>query len=270
MNIYNYEVPSGAQYTEFLRDYLKTNELPASLSDADTAFELDFKETFKNYFLMREIGFHSEEMFAQKLNVQIDIWLPYYIEKANHLKTLFNNIFENGFTITQTNNLSHSDTETINRDATNTQGVTRNEDATTDDTTTNTNNLTQSIERDATTIEKDYNTPAGEATDDLPASALSSGKKSTFEESDTQRNTGTIESVKHATNNVDITEDKTDTIDESISTSKGGTNTGTITTLYSKNPRYNSVEALKEFQENFKNIVHECLKSFDCLFMQIF
>lgn len=199
MNLYNYEVPSGAQYTEFLRDYLKTNELPASLNDADTAFELDFKETFKNYFLMREIGFHSEEMFAQKLQSQIDVFLPYYIEKAQKLKTLFNNIFENGFSITQTNNLTNSILNEVSTD-----------------------------------MRIDFNTPAGTDEKVLPASAMAGGSE----------NTNTRNGVN--------------------------TNTGTITTLYSKNPRYNSIEALKAFQEDFKNIVHECLKAFDCLFMQIF
>lgn len=195
----DFAVPSSANYTEFLRDYLKDNELPASLHDADTAFNLDFLETFKNYFYMREIGFYSEEMFAQKLNVQIDIMLPYYIEKANNLKNIFNQIFENGFSITQTNNL--------------------------------TNEIINDISQD-TRI--DYNTPAGAQEKALPISAMAGGSENT-------------------------------------NTHNGKTtNTGSVTTLYSKNPRYNSIDALKAFQEDYKNIVRECLKSFDCLFMQIY
>ena len=193
------KIPSGASYTEFLRDYLKDNTLPASLHDADEVFGLDFLETFKNYFYMREIGFQSEEMFKQKLDVQIDIMLPYYIEKAQDMKRLFNQIFENGFTITQTNNL----TNTI-------------------------------VNETSTDTRIDYNTPAGSTEKVLPASALRGGSENT--------------NVRSGAN----------------------TNTGTITTLYSKNPRYNSIEALKEFQTDFKNIIVECLKSFDCLFMQIF
>ena len=192
-------IETSAQYTEFLRDYLKENELPASLHDADTAFNLDFLETFKSYFYMREIGFYTEEMFAQKLQSQIDVMLPYYIEKANYLKQLFNDIFENGFSITQTNNLR------------------------------------QDILNDRSVDTRiDYNTPAGSNEKILPASAISGGSENT--------------NVHNASN----------------------INSGTITTLYSKNPRYNSVEALKAFQDNFKNIIKECLHAFDCMFMQIF
>lgn len=199
MNLYDFQVPSSANYTEFLRDYLKDNTLPASLHDADEAFEIDFLETFKNYFLMREIGFQSEEIFAQKLQSQIDVFLKYYIDKATTLKKIFNQIFESGFSITQTNDITN---KIIN------------------DTSIDTR--------------IDFNTPAGSSQKVLPASALSGGTENT-----NTRNGST-------------------------------TNTGTITTVYSKNPKYNSIEALKEFQENFKNIIYECLKSFDCLFMQIF
>lgn len=199
MNLRNFEVPSGAQYTEFLRDYLETNELPASLHDADTVFDIDFLETFKNYFCMREIGFHSEEMFKQKLDVQIDIMLPYYKEKAERLKDLFNQIFENGFTITQTNNLENEIINEVSED-----------------------------------VRIDYKTPLGQTEKILPVKSMEGGSENT--------------NTRNGKNK----------------------NTGTVTTVYSKNPRYNSIEALKAFQENFKNIIEECLKSFDCLFMQIF
>ena len=112
---------------------------------------------------------------------------------------LFDNIFESGYTITQTND------------------------------------LTNEIVNETTTDKRlDYNTPIGSTTAQLPASALSGGSENTNTRSGTS------------------------------------TNTGDVTTVYSKNPRFNSIEALREFQENFKNIVYECLKSFDCLFMQIF
>ena len=195
----DFTVPTSANYTEYLRDYIKNNTLPASLSDADEAFECDFTEVFTQYFLMREIGFDTEEMFSQKLNAQISVYLPYYINKANNLKMLFDNIFESGYTITQTNDLTN-----------------------------------EIVSETSTDQRLDYETPIGSAEKELPASALSGGSENT------NTRTGT------------------------------STNTGDITTVFSKNPRFNSVEALREFQENFKNIIYDCLKSFECLFMQIF
>jgi site-specific DNA-adenine methylase len=190
---------TSANYTEFLRDYLKTNTLPASLHDADEAFGIDFAETFKNYYLMREIGFHTEEMFTQKLSVQIDIMLPYYKQKAEALKTLYENITNTSFEILQTNNLSND------------------------------------IKNEVTTDTRlDYNTPAGSVEKVLPVTALAGGSENTNTRNGKQ------------------------------------TNTGTIKTHYDKNPRANNAELLKTFNEEFKNIVVECLKSFDCLFMQIF
>ncbi len=195
----DFPIPSGASYTEFLRDYLINNDLPASLGDADNVFDCDFTEEFTQYYLMREIGFETEELFKQKLNIQCDIMLPYYIEKATKLKTLFDDIFENGYTITQTNNLTSAVINDVSTD-----------------------------------VRIDYNTPAGQTTKELPASALSGGSENT-------------------------------------NTRNGSsTNTGTITTVYSKNPRYNSLDALTKFQEEFKNIKLECLQAFDCLFMQVY
>lgn len=188
--------PSGANYTEFLRDYLNNgNELPNELNIVNEAFETDFKELFKQYYLMHEIGFQTEELFTQKLKAQCLIILPYYNEKATKLKLLFNDIFENGFTITQTNNL----TNTLLND---------------------------------TNVNIDYTTPAGSIEKELPVSAMSGGSE----------NTRTSEA----------------------------TNTGTITTLYSKNPKYNSYEALEKFQTQFTNIVKDCLDKFACMFMEIY
>lgn len=196
--IKNFIIPSSASYTEFLRDYLKSNNLPNTLSQADNVFELDFKETFKQHFYMREIGFDTEELFKQKLEIAININLPYYIAKAEKLKTLFNSIFETGYSITQTNNLTNT-------------------------------NVTS-----ADTTEKGYKTPLGETTDTLNPTALADGKKTNSSGNDTQ------------------------------------TNTGTITTVLSKNPKFNNLDAIKTMQEEFKNIIRECLDSFDNLFMQVF
>ena len=302
----DFVVPSSANYTEFLRDYLVDNELPASLSDADNAFDCDFKETFKQYYLMREIGFDTEEMFKQKLNSQISIMLPYYIEKAEKLKTIFTDIFENGYSIlqtnnliiansasgsrsnTQTNNLANSESKTTNRDTTENKEVDRTDNATNSEDTTQTNNLSQVIDEDATGKEVNYKTPLGSANDTLPYNAIEGGKTINNTRDNTQTNTGTITTEKEGSNQVVINEDTTTGIEEEITEQTTGsntgtitnaettnntdsqTNTGTITTLYSKNPRFNSLEALTKFQNDFTNIVLECLNSFECLFMQVF
>ena len=283
-------VPSSANYTEFLRDYLKTNTLPASLSDADEAFECDFKQTFADYYLMREIGFDTEEMFKQKLNSQINIMLPYYIDKATKLKLLFTDIFETGYSITQTNNLTIADsgsgsrsntrTDNLANSETETTATDRTDNATSTEDITQTNNLRQVIDEDASGKEVNYKSPIGSQNDDLPYNSIEGGKKITNAKDNVQTNTGTITTDKDGTNRV--------VIDEDISRSKSGTNTGTvstsestqntnsqtnrgtITTLYSKNPKFNSLEAMTKFQDDFKNIVQECLNSFECLFMQIF
>lgn len=197
-NIRDFVVPSSANYTEFLRDYLVNNDLPETLSNADTAFDIDFKQAFEDYFLMREIGFDTEEMFKHALDIKARLNIPYYVEKATKLKILFNQTFESGFSITQTNNLTNAlinDTNTSER--------------------------------------KDYATALG-GDGTLPNSALSGGTKQT----DTRNSTAT--------------------------------NTGTVTTLYSKNPKFNSIDAIKAMQEEFTNIIEDCLQSFDCLFMQVF
>ena len=302
----DFVVPSSANYTEFLRDYLKNNTLPASLSDADEAFACDFKQVFTDYYLMREIGFDTEEMFTQKLNSQINIMLPYYIDKATKLQSLFTNIFENGYSITQTNdltiansgsgsrsntqtnNLANSETETTARDVVDTKVIDRTEHADGSKDTTQTNNLRQEIEEDTNGKKVNYKNPIGSQNDELPYGAIEGGEKVINEKSNTQTNTGTITTAEDTENDVDIDDTTTDTIDEDITRSKSGTdtgtithaetsqnsdsqrNTGTITTLYSKNPRFNSLEALTKFQDDFKNIVYDCLNSFECLFMQVF
>ena len=197
-NIRDFVVPSSANYTEFLRDYLKNNQLPETLSNADTAFDIDFKQAFEDYFLMREIGFDTEELFKHELDIKARLNIPFYIEKATALKTLFNQTFESGYSITQTNNLTNALVNDVN-----------------------------------TSERKEYqNALGGDGT--LPESALSNGVKAT----DTRNSTAT--------------------------------NTGTITTVYSKNPKFNSLDAIKEMQDEFQNVIKDCLDSFDCLFMQVF
>lgn len=286
----DFVVPSSANYTEFLRDYLKNNTLPASLNDADEAFECDFKQTFTDYYLMREIGFDTEEMFKQKLNSQINIMLPYYIDKATKLKLLFTDIFETGYSITQTNNLTIADsgsgsrsntrTDNLANSETETTATDRTDNAVNTEDITQTNNLTQVIDEDATGKEINYKSPIGSQNDDLPYESIEGGKKITNAKDNTQTNTGTITTDKDGTNRVVIDEDisrsKSGTNTGTVSTSESSqntnsqTNTGTITTLYSKNPKFNSLEAMTKFQDDFKNIVQECLNSFECLFMQIF
>ena len=275
-------VPSSANYTEFLRDYLKTNTLPASLNDADEAFECDFKQTFTDYYLMREIGFDTEEMF--------NIMLPYYIDKATKLKLLFTDIFETGYSITQTNNLTIADsgsgsrsntrTDNLANSETETTATDRTDNATNSEDITQTNNLRQVIDEDASGKEVNYKSPIGSQNDDLPYNSIEGGKKITNAKDNVQTNTGTITTDKDGTNRIVIDEDisrsKSGTNTGTVSTSESSQNTnsqtnrGTITTVYSKNPKFNSLEAMTKFQDDFKNIVQECLNSFECLFMQIF
>lgn len=193
-------VPSSANYTEFLRDYIENgNTLPSILAEVDTAFDCNFTEVFTNHFYMREIGFESEELFKHHLSAKANIIIPFYKSKAEKLNSLFTEIFEEGYTITQTNNLTN----------------------------TVTNEVTSNVN-----IE--YNTPAGSTEKVLDASAISGGNENT--------------NTRNGTN----------------------TNAGTITTDYSKNPRFNSLEALEKFQNDFKNIIQECLNAFDNLFMQVY
>ena len=231
----DFVVPSSANYTEFLRDYLKNNTLPSILSDLDSIFDCDFKQEFEDYYLMREIGFDTEELFSQKLNTQCNIMVPYYAEKATALKDLFDNIFESGYSITQTNNLTRGNTASASRSNTLTNNLTE---------TTNDNNSVKHI---------DYKTPVGMNSDTLPYSSVSGGYTDNSTKLNATRvNTGTAGNSETASNN------------------ETETNTGTITTVYSKNPRFNSIEAVTKFREDFTNIKKECLEAFECLFMQIF
>ena len=221
--------------SELLRDYLEKNLLPNILSDLDSVFECDFKEEFKQYYLLREIGFDSEEIFNQKLNMQCSLMIPYYSEKATGLKNLFNSIFENGYSITQSNNLTRGNTASASRNNTATNNLTE---------TTNDNNSVKHI---------DYKTPVGVSSDTLPYSSISGGfTDNSAKQNATRINTGTSDNSETASNN------------------ETETSTGTITTVYSKNPRFNSIEAITKLQEDFNNIKLDCIKAFDCLFMQIF
>ena len=267
----DFVVPSSANYTEFLRDYLINNTLPNALSDLDNVFECDFKEEFKQYYLMREIGFDTEELFKQKLNIQCAIMLPYYADKATKLKMLFTNIFENGYSITQTNNLSRGVSGTNTRSNTQTNNLT--EGITTSGTrdTTNTKNLTETYNDNESIKHIDYKTPVGMSSDTLPYTAVSGGYTDNKNKVNaTKANTGTDVFDEDTTGTSTRTNTGTVGNSENASNSETETNTGTITTVYSKNPRFNTLEALTKFQNEFCNIKLECLEAFECLFMQIF
>ena len=284
-------VPSGANYTEFLRDYLKTNTLPNALSDMDEVFDTDFKEEFKQYYLMREIGFDTEELFKQKLNIQCSIMLPYYADKATKLKMIFTNIFENGYSITQTNNLArgvsgsgtrsntqtnnlaHTEREVHERDNLETNNLTETTNGSSSRDMTNTKNLTETTNDNNTSKHIEYKTPVGMSSDTLPYSSVSGGSTDTNNKvnatrantgtdvidedtsaSSTKTNTGTRSNAEDITINKNASDTGTIGNSENSSNTETETNTGTITTLYSKNPRFNSLEALTKFQEDFCNI----------------
>ena len=300
-------VPSGASYTEFLRDYLVNNQLPDTLSQNDNVFDVDFKALFESYYLMREIGFDSEEMFKQKLNSKISVVMPLYKKKFEELQALENQVFNNGYTITQTNNLAHNETLNEDKDATRTdnlafsEGVEEDKDATRTDNLTqgvsgttsrdmiNTKNLTDTTNDNESNTHIDYKTPVGASSASLPASSISGGytdNKTKTNATKTQTgtdtidedltnsqittNTGTVKNVED--NNISRSGTNTGTVRniENNDTQHNATDTGTITTVYTKSPRFNSVDALKAFKEDFEDVIIECLKAFDDLFMQVF
>ena len=191
--------PTSANYTEFLRDYLIENELPDELNTANAVFNQNFSDLFKNHYLMREIGFSTEELFKHHLKSKAEVVMPYYKKKAEALNEVFTLTFESGFSITQTNNLMNTVTNDTN-----------------------------------TSVRLEYTRPLGLNNGELPNDSISNGSKNT----DTRNGTSS--------------------------------NTGTVTTVYSKNPKFNSLEALTKFQDEFKNIIEDCLKQFDNLFMQIY
>ena len=96
------KVPSSANFTEFLRDYLEHgNQLPTTeFAKLDSVFDCDFAEVFTKYYYMREIGFQTEELFKHKLEIFCMVEIPYIIEKATKLKTEFASIFNTGYSIT--------------------------------------------------------------------------------------------------------------------------------------------------------------------------
>ena len=264
-------VPSGASYTEFLRDYLVNNQLPNTLSQNDDVFDVDFKALFESYYLMREIGFDSEEMFKQKLNSKIDVVMPLYKKKFEELQALENQVFNNGYTITQTNNLAHNETLNEDKDATRTDNLTQGVSGTTSRDMINTKNLTDTSNDNESITHIDYKTPVGASSASLPASSISGGytdNKTKTNATKTQTGTDTID--EDLTNSQTTINTGTVRNIENNDTQHNTTDTGTITTVYTKSPRFNSVDALKAFKEDFEDVIVECLKAFDDLFMQVF
>lgn len=303
----DFMVPSGANYTEFLRDYLVNNNLPDTLSQNDSVFDVDFKALFREHYFMREIGFETEELFKQKLNSKIAIVMPLYKKKFQELQALENNVLNNGYTITQTNNLAHGESVSEDRDATQTNNLASSETINEDKDDTTTNNLTQGVSgsatRDMTNTKNltettndneadthvDYKTPVGASGTTLPASSISGGYTDNKSKVNaTKANTGTDVIDEDMTNSSTTTNTGTIRVQENNDTTKSGTNTGTIrnvedndiirnttdtgtiTSVYSKSPRFNSIDALKAFKEDFEDVIVECLKAFDDLFMQVF
>lgn len=90
-----------AKYTISYADYVrKGGEIPASFADID-GFELLFLERYAD----REIGFETEDIFAYKLRLKADLWIPDYKERIGWQNSLLAKI-ENELTKTSSDESS--------------------------------------------------------------------------------------------------------------------------------------------------------------------
>lgn len=90
MRLDNY---NSAQYTEYLRDYLYDNELPRIFDEVPALAGASFKQLFRQHYLLREIGFETEEIFKLQLENQALLIVPHYKARFDTLETLKNKLF---------------------------------------------------------------------------------------------------------------------------------------------------------------------------------
>lgn len=69
-----------AKYTETLQEYLQDNELPEEFAEIE-----GFEDVFKAYFIDKEIGFETEELFKVKLSGRSALVIPLYKERIAHI-----------------------------------------------------------------------------------------------------------------------------------------------------------------------------------------
>lgn len=73
-----------AKYTELFSDFLaRGNTLPAAFNQIPT-----FGDLFSQFYADYEIGFETEELFALKLNVYANIYIPAYADRITKVTSL--------------------------------------------------------------------------------------------------------------------------------------------------------------------------------------
>ena len=75
-----------SKYTELLSEYLENNELPTIFDEI-----AGFKEQFTMYFLDREIGFETEDLFKFKLENYANFLIPLYKVRLQQLTQAITN-----------------------------------------------------------------------------------------------------------------------------------------------------------------------------------
>ena len=75
-----------SKYTELLSEYLENNELPTIFDEI-----AGFKEQFTIYFLDREIGFETEDLFKFKLENYANVLIPLYKVRLQQLTQAITN-----------------------------------------------------------------------------------------------------------------------------------------------------------------------------------
>lgn len=78
-----------ARYTELLSEYLETNDLPEIFDQID-----GFKEEFTSYYIDREIGFETENLFKIKLENYANVLIPLYVIRLKQVTNAITN-FDN-------------------------------------------------------------------------------------------------------------------------------------------------------------------------------
>ena len=94
---------TSAEVTEYLRDYLENNDLPEAMAGvmigASTLADL-----FTKRFNFREIGFETEEIFSERLDVQTTIVLQKYTPLISEYNSMLTDLGKRIKTISSSNN----------------------------------------------------------------------------------------------------------------------------------------------------------------------
>ena len=125
---------ANASYTEFLKDYLQDNQLPALFDEVPSISQSQNVESFKDIFIkhfnLREIGFYTEEEFASRIAERASVVIPFYNDLIAQYVYTNSHLFETTYTQTEqsadasaytrnlaeTENADTSDANVMNRD----------------------------------------------------------------------------------------------------------------------------------------------------------